>query len=320
MFKNIPLILSAEELLDKAFKKAKKKQIADKNPFYKKKKTIIARMEIFAAVITNTLDSYVKEFPSIEELPMFYQDLINIQINVDKLRKSLGAVQWAKNTCWHIYQTQVKSLRKSSQIDFLMQKQREIYGRMSSVVKQIDEPLLLLAKAQRFMKSFPDISDIPTVVIAGYPNVGKSSLLKALSKAKPQIAQYPFTTKHIHVGHLEKTTNYITTRIQLIDTPGLLDKPLSKQRNNIEQQAIAALKNLADVIIFLLDPTETCGYSLQDQEKLLASMKKLFSEVPLILVENKSDIKKTSSSNHKISCKTKEGINELIDVLFSFTE
>jgi nucleolar GTP-binding protein len=82
--------------------------------------------------------------------------------------------------------------------------------------------------------------------------VGKSSLLRCLSSAKPEIAQYPFTTKEIHVGHIEKTEKYITKRFQIIDTPGLLDRPLSK-RNEIEKQAIAALTHLADLIVFVLD-------------------------------------------------------------------
>ena len=316
MFKKIPSVFSAEEILDISFKRAKKVQIHDRNPFYKKKKTIIAKTDSFATNTISFLEKYVKEFPSIEKLPSFYQELINIKINTDNLKKSLGAVDWARKTCKNIYSKQAKSLKKSKNIDFLKMKQQEIHGRISSVVKQVNKDLLFLSEAQKIIKKFPDIGEVPTVVIAGYPNVGKSSLLKCLSSAKPEIAQYPFTTKDIHVGHIEKKDRHIIKRYQIIDTPGLLDRPLS-DRNKIEKQAIAALNHLADLVIFILDPSETSGYSLDDQKHLLSNIKKMFSESTIILVENKTDIKKTKSSRLKISCETGEGIDILLNEIFS---
>jgi nucleolar GTP-binding protein len=316
MFKKIPIVLSAEELLERSFKIARKSQITDRNALYKKKKTIIARTDSFSTNIISVLEQYVKKFPSIDNLSSFYQDIIDIKIDVNKLKKSLGAVDWARKTCQMIYSKQSKSLKKSKNMDFLMQKQQEIYGRISSVVKQIDKDLVFLAQAQNIMKKFPDIYDVPTVVIAGYPNVGKSSILRCLSSAKPKIAQYPYTTKEIHVGHIEKKEKYLTKRFQLIDTPGLLDKPFSK-RNDIEKQALSALSNLADIIIFVIDVSETCGYLLDDQLHLLSQIKKTFGDSSFIIVENKVDLKKADSEHLKISCETGEGIDILIREMFA---
>lgn len=319
MFAKIPIILNAEQLLDHAIKKTKKIQIHDRDARFKIKKTTIARIDSFATVIISTLERYVKEFPSIEQLPSFYQDIIDIKIDTDKLKKSLGAVDWARKTCAMIYSKQGRALKKTGNIDFLKQKQKEIYGRISSVLKQIDEHLMFLATAQNIMKNFPDIQDVPAVVIAGYPNVGKSSLLRLLSSAKPKIAQYPFTTKQIHVGHIERKEKYIKKQYQIIDTPGLLDRPLSK-RNNIEKQAIAALTHLADLIVFISDPSETCGYPLEDQISMLSQIKEIFSDVPFIFVENKVDLKKTNSSHMKISCTSNEGIDELVKEIFKILD
>lgn len=316
MFKKIPSVFSAEEILDISFKRAKKVQIHDRDIFYKKKKTIIAKTDSFATNVISFLEKYVKEFPSIEQLPSFYQELINIKIDINKLRKSLGAIDWARKTCKNIYSKQAKSLKKSQNLDFLKMKQQEIHGRLSSVVKQVNKDLIFLSESQKIINKFPDISEVPTVVIAGYPNVGKSSLLKCLSSAKPEIAQYPFTTKEIHVGHIEKKDRHIIKRYQIIDTPGLLDRPLS-DRNKIEKQAIAALTHLADLVVFVLDPSETSGYSLDDQEHLLSNIKKMFSDSTMILVENKADVKKTKSSHLKISCETGEGIDILLNEIFS---
>lgn len=311
MFEKIPLVLTAEQLIDRAIKRTKKIKIHDRDKRYQMKKTIIAKTDSFVKTITSKLEQYVKEFPSIEQLSPFYQEIIDIKIDTNKLKKSLGAADWARKTCNSIYKKQCRSLKKTGNLEFLKQKQKEIYGRISSVVKQIDKDLIFLATAQNILKDFPHIGDIPTIVIAGYPNVGKSSLLRRLSSGKPKIAQYPFTTTEIYVGHMEKQEKFTKKKYQIIDTPGLLDRPLSR-RNEIEKQAIAALTHLANVTVFIIDPSETCGYSLKEQQNLLSEIKRLFEDVHLIVVENKVDLKQTRSSNLKISCTTGGGIDILL--------
>jgi nucleolar GTP-binding protein len=316
MFRNIPPILAAKQLLDRSIRRTKKIQIHDRDKRYEIKKIIISRTETFITDLTSQLESYVKNFPSIDKLPLFYQEIIDIKIDTDKLKKSLGAIDWARKTTLMVYSTQSSSLIKSGNVEFLKQKQKEIYGRVSSIVKQVDKYLVFLSNAQKILRTFPDIEDIPTVVIAGYPNVGKSSLIRQLSAAKPEVAQYPFTTKQIYVGHMEKTVRYEKKQYQIIDTPGLLDRPLS-ERNNIEKQAIAALRNLADLIVFIFDPSGTSGYQMSEQTLMLEDIKKLFCDVPFIIVENKVDVKNTGSANRKISCTTGEGIEELRQEILS---
>lgn len=316
MFRNIPPILTAKQLLDRSIRRTKKIQIHDRDKRYEIKKIIIARTETFIMDLTSRLESYVKNFPSIGKLPLFYQEIIDIKIDTNKLKKSLGAIDWARKTTLMVYSTQSSSLIKSGNVEFLKQKQKEIYGRVSSIVKQVDKNLVFLSNAQKILRTFPDIEDIPTVVIAGYPNVGKSSLIRQLSAAKPEVAQYPFTTKQIYVGHMEKTVRYEKKQYQIIDTPGLLDRPLS-ERNNIEKQAIAALRHLADLIVFIFDPSETSGYPMSEQTLMLEDIKKLFCDVPFIIVENKVDVQNTGSANRKISCTTGEGIEELRQEILS---
>ena len=123
--------------------------------------------------------------------------------------------------------------------------------------------------------------------------------------------------QRIYTTH--QTNNYIKEKYQVIDTPGLLDRPFLK-RNDIEKQAVAALSYLADLIIFILDPSETCGYTLKDQYNLLEQIKKIFSNITIFLVENKVDIKKGDSSNLMISCDTGLGIDQLKENILSFFE
>jgi nucleolar GTP-binding protein len=68
-----------------------------------------------------------------------------------------------------------------------------------------------------------------------------------------------------------------------------LDRTI-EERNAIEKQAVLALKYLTDVIIFILDPSETCGYSMDKQLALLKSVQEGFPAVPIIILESKSDI------------------------------
>jgi nucleolar GTP-binding protein len=135
-------------------------------------------------------------------------------------------------------------------------------------------------------------------------------LVARISTAKPRVAVYPFTTQEISVGTFEK--KYL--RYQVIDTPGLLDRDLS-DRNPIELRAVLALRHLADVIVFIFDPTETCGYLMEQQEHLLETIKKEFANVPVIEVENKSDLSKSGNKRIKISAETGAGVQKLIDSL-----
>jgi nucleolar GTP-binding protein len=317
MFKTIPPIASSQELIDRAFSRARKKTIQDPDKYFRKKKTYIARTESFTDTIVTVLESYIKQFPSLDQLPLFYQELIHNSLNLDSLRHSLGAIQWAKDTCNNIASSQIKSLRRSTDLDFIHKKQREIHGRCTSIVKQIDNDLQVLRDARDFIVKLPDVRDIPTIVIAGYPNVGKSSLLSCLSRARPHIAQYPFTTKRIHVGHMKQEKDFFTEQFQLIDTPGLLEQPIDK-RNDIEKIAIIALSHLADIVLFLFDPSESCGYTMDQQKKLLIRLQKEFIKAKFIIVKNKSDLYPSDPDEISISCITKEGIEELRKLLFSY--
>ena len=291
--------------MEKAFRRAKKVSISGRRD--REKKLALSKVQVFSDVIVSSLEKYVKEFPSIDKLHRFFIELIDIGIGKDKLKKSLGAINWAAKLCRSIAVRGMKNIRKSRNKELIDAHLREVFGRISSVIEQVRGDIERVKKASAFINNLPSIDNIPTIVIAGYPNVGKSSLLRRLSRARPEINVYPFTTKNIYVGHMILDGR----RCRIIDTPGLLDRPLER-RNKIERRAIAALNHLADLIIFILDPTGHSGYSLEEQLNLLKRLKKTFS-IPFVIVENKSDVKRRRSPYIKISCTTGEGINRLID-------
>ncbi len=78
-------------------------------------------------------------------------------------------------------------------------------------------------------------------------------------------------------------------RWQVVDTPGILDHSLA-ERNTIEMQAITALAHLRAAILYVMDISEQCGHSIEQQVDLFNNIKPLFANKPLLVALNKVDI------------------------------
>ncbi|MEF8832927.1 MAG: GTPase [Candidatus Thermoplasmatota archaeon] len=304
---NISPVMNAEEILDKAFGRASSKKKEAKDRIERKKKTASVKLNTVAHIIEDTIGRYEDEFPTMETLPRFYYEIIDITIGIDELKKSLGAINWAKRRAKRTLMEAARKVVSLEEEDEIDKVRKQAYARTDSFLKQIDENLQFLKDARDKLNSLPDIRpEHPTVAVAGYPNVGKSELVSQISSGKPKIDVYPFTTREVGIGHF-----FLGHRkCQLLDTPGMLDRP-KEERNDIEMQAVKALESLADLIIFMFDPTETCGYPTEQQEELCREIKEELPDVKFIEVENKSDLSRTDSERLKISALEGENLEEL---------
>ena len=128
---------------------------------------------------------------------------------------------------------------------------------------------------------------IAEVGLVGYPNAGKSTLLTAISKARPKIAPYPFTTLHPQIGIVEFDD---FQRLTVCDVPGLIE---GAHRNVGLGHAFLRHIKRCKVLVLLLDMAGTDGRAPWDDYQKLLSELKLYDpallDKPRLVVANKMD-------------------------------
>ncbi len=295
-FSGIKTVYKAQELLDIAFKRGSKLDLRFRPgtpDIIKARNREKARITTVTDNLLKKLTEMVKTFPSFDNIHPFYYDLAKTIVDLDKFKQNIAAITGIIKVVKRVHQEHFNKIRRAQTPSEAGEARKAFYGRISSIIGQLEDKLNYLREHRDIFRKLPTISpEIFTIVVAGYPNVGKSSLVQSISTATPEISYYPFTTRNLIVGHrILNEEDPLPQKVQILDTPGLLDRPLSK-RNNIELKAIIALKHLANVIVFIIDPSETCGYPISNQTHLLREISKAFSEIPFIITLNKLDLVK----------------------------
>ena len=307
----IPTIGTADELIDRALRRASRVEESVRNTDYRARLTAVRKIHSVADNIANPLHSYVKVFPSFDTIHPFDRSIIDLIVGVDKLRKALGAADWARKEVLMVGTRYVPKARARKSAENTMKIMSEAYTKMTNILRQISKHLDFLISARSIFRNLPNVdTEQPLAVFAGAPNVGKSSLIGAISTGKPEVKSYPFTTKGVSLGHIKAKYDII----QVMDTPGLLDRP-DLDRNDMEKQGIAALNHLEPVIVFLTDLSGTSGYSVETQKSLHEELKTRYSDYPWVDVYSKSDLEPEASLEYddsiSVSVMNDEGIEDL---------
>ncbi|AAS54684.1 AGR194Wp [Eremothecium gossypii ATCC 10895] len=288
-WKDIPTVPTSNDMLDIVLNRTQRKtptviragfKITRIRAFYMRK------VKFTCEGFIEKFDDILKGFPNINDVHPFHRDLMDTLYEKNHYKVSLASVSRAKTLVEQVARDYVRLLKFGQSLFQCKQLKRAALGRMATIMKKLKDPLVYLEQVRQHLGRLPSIDpNTRTLLICGYPNVGKSSFLRCITKADVEVQPYAFTTKSLYVGHFD----YKYLRFQAIDTPGILDRP-TEEMNNIEMQSIYAIAHLRSTVLYFMDLSEQCGFTIEAQVKLFHSIKPLFANKSVMVVINKTDI------------------------------
>ncbi len=156
---------------------------------------------------------------------------------------------------------------------------------------------------------------IADVGLVGYPNAGKSTLLRAVSAAEPKIGAYPFTTLQPQLG-VVKRPGYLTFTVA--DLPGIIDG--AHEGRGLGLRFLRHIQR-TKVLLFLLDmAADSPGDDLAHLLSELSAFDPLLLNKPRLVVLNKSDLVDSSLlhspdyrfADFAISAKEGQGVESVL--------
>jgi GTP-binding protein len=154
------------------------------------------------------------------------------------------------------------------------------------------------------------------VALVGFPNVGKSTLISVISKAKPKIANYPFTTLEPNLGvvQLDEATEFVVA-----DIPGLIEG--ASEGKGLGHQFLRHIER-ALVLCIMVDLAPMDGVSPQEQERILLQELGQYQpdllDRPRLVVGTKADAIQADElellgwTGDIMSSVTRQGLSELV--------
>ena len=162
-----------------------------------------------------------------------------------------------------------------------------------------------------------EVSLVADAALVGLPNAGKSTLIAAVSAARPKIADYPFTTLEPHLGVVRQDD----VEFVLADIPGLIDG--AADGRGLGDRFLRHVER-ARVLVLLLDLASVEARSPKDQERtLLAELERYQPELcdrPRLVVGTKADVATAPFDGFAISAVTHDGLDRFVRTLGGLVE
>ncbi|WAR04944.1 NOG1-like protein [Mya arenaria] len=257
-FKKITVVPTAKDFVDIVLSKTQRKTPTVIHRHYKisRIRQFYTRKIKFAQQsFHDKLTMIITDFPKLEDVHPFYADLMNVLYDKDHFKLALGQINTARHLIDNVSKDYVRLMKYADSLYRCKQLKKASLGRMCTIMKRQKQSLEYLEQVRQHLSRLPTIDpNTRTLLICGFPNVGKSSFINKITRADVEVQPYAFTTKSLF--------------------------------------AITALAHLRAAVLYVMDVSEQCGHSIEQQVSLFNNIKPLFANKPLMVAVNKIDVLK----------------------------
>jgi len=153
------------------------------------------KVKFMQTSVNEKLAGIVEQFPKLNDVHPFYGDLMNVLYDRDHYKLALGHINKCKNIVDNISTDYVRLLKYADSLYRCKQLKRAALGRMCTLLKKLKSSLSYLEEVRKHLGRLPAIdTNARTLILTGFPNVGKSSLINNLTNANVDVQPYAFTT------------------------------------------------------------------------------------------------------------------------------
>jgi len=293
------------------------------------------RMDAFGKEISQPLSKIIKQYESsLSNLHPFEATLADLTVRARAKRghrtflAQLGEVNELRKEALRLCKAAAGAANRADSKKEALEGMEAAQDEVRRLLAENAEALLELNAIQQQVAKLPVVElQLPTVVLVGAPNVGKSSIVRSISTGTPEVNNYPFTTRGMTMGHLYHPAT--GRKAQVMDTPGVLSRPDS-ERNEMEALTLASMQHLPTAVMFVMDMSGLSGEqsSIEKQIEVRNELRARFPRRPWVDVVSKADLPRHQEEilnelnwgHHSISVKTGEGVEVLCDRVIDMLE
>ncbi|OVA02495.1 GTP binding domain [Macleaya cordata] len=290
-FQKLPMVMPSVDILYSALRKSKRvsptKGIA--NAAKRERNKGARQLDALMKELGVPLREYLENFPKKKYLHPYERSLIELTLGDGNYEEVLGRLNALKKKVVSVGKEHASLCAKSLS-------KREAEERLTEGIKKMEDIFKLDGKAvddllniAKTLRAMPVVDlETPTLCLVGAPNVGKSSLVRILSTGKPEICNYPFTTRGILMGHIN--LNYQHFQVSHSFMMPNVRMQLGIDRNNLEKLTLAVLSHLPTAVLYVHDLSGECGTSPSDQFVTYKEVREKFSDHLWLDVVSKCDL------------------------------